>query len=153
MNINVNKQEYRLLLDMLAIADWIMHAYSVGKEDYHEKHEALKNKLLSYYKEMGAEDIIDPSEELGVCYETKEYEDYIQEQFIEPYEDEYFWDELIEQLGKRDLLKSIGIEQYNKMELIERITKLDEKMEQYGLEFEEHGIDRLQISREEKGKK
>lgn len=145
MNININKKEYRLLLDMLYLADWIMHAYAIKKEDYHHEHEVLRSKFLSYFKEMGAEDIIECPPELNGYYETKEFEDYAQDKFIQPYEDELFWDELIERLAKRDLIKSVGAKQYSKMELIERMTKIDELTKRYEEEFEKHGIENLDI--------
>ena len=44
---------------MLAIADWIMHSHAIKQDDYHLEHEALKNNLLSHFKEMEAEDIIE----------------------------------------------------------------------------------------------
>lgn len=73
MKINITKKEGEVLLDMLAVADWIMHAYVIGKEEYHLEHEALKEKLFSYYKEMGAEDRIESSQELDGYYERSDY--------------------------------------------------------------------------------
>ena len=147
MNINITKKEYRVLLDMLSIADWVMHAYAIRQEDFHHEHEELKNKLLSYYKEMGAEDLIESSKELNGFYETNDYESLVIDEFIQPYEDAFFWDELIERLGKRDLLKACGKDQFTKMEIIERLGKIEEMKEQYQIEFENHGIDNLEIKK------
>jgi len=145
MKINITKKEYRVLLDMLTIADWIMHAHAIGKEEHHLEHEALKDKLLSYYKEMGAEDRIESSQELDGYYETNDYEEYVQDKFIQPYEDEFFWDELIDRLGERDAINTVGIEQFSKMDFVERMRKLDEMKERYANEFEEQGLDNLQL--------
>lgn len=146
MKINITKKEYRLLLDMLSIADWVLHAYAIEREDYHIEHEALKERLFSYSKEMGAENIIEHSQQLDGYYETNEYTEYVQDNFIQPFEDEFFWDELIDRLGEKDVIQSIGTEQYSKMEFIERMTKLEEMKEIYSNEFEKHGLENLKIN-------
>lgn len=146
MNININKEEYRLLLDMLSTADWVMHAYAVEEKDYHKGHAALKNKLLSYAKEMGAEDLIEPTEELDGYYETNDYEEYVQDNFIQPFEYKFFWDELMDRLGERDLIKSVGSEQYSQMGFVEKMSKIDDVKEKYANEFENYGLERLEIN-------
>ena len=145
MNMNVTKKEYKLLLDMLSIADWIMHAYAIKKTDYHQEHEVLKNKLLSYFKEMDAEDIIESSDEHDF-YETSNYETYIQNKFIQPYDDKYFWDTLVERLAERDLINSVGMEAYSKMNLIDRMTKLDKTKDKYINEFKKNGLNNLKLN-------
>ena len=146
MNISITKKEYRLLLDMLSVADWIMHAYAIKKEDYHKEHGVLKNKLLSYYKEMGADDLIESSDQLDDCYETNEYEQHILNKFIKPYEDAFFWDNLVDRLAERDLIKFVGAESYSKMDLIERMAKLNELKDRYLNEFKQNGIDNLKTN-------
>jgi hypothetical protein len=146
MNINISKEEYRVLLDMLSVADWVIHAYAVKKEDYHHEHEVLKNKLLSYSKEMGADDLIESSEEVSGFFETTDYETFILNTYIQPYENELFWDELIERLAERDLIKSVGKEQYTKMEILERMKQIDEMKKPYESEFESRGIENLKVN-------
>jgi|688.fasta_scaffold290548_1 hypothetical protein len=145
MKIHFTKKEYRLLLDMLYIADWVMHSHQLISERGHKEHEALYDKIKSYYREMEAEDIIEYSKETDSYYETREYEEKTLEEFITPYDEDIFWEELVDRLAKRDVFRKIGIEKYNKMELIERIKTMSEAAEQYENEFEEHGLDRVKI--------
>ena len=84
-------------------------------------------------------------EEPGEYYETFDYEEYIQKHFIGPYEENYFWDTLIDKLATRDLIKTIGSEQFTKMGLIERMTQLDELKAQYVNAFAEQGIENLYL--------
>ena len=88
----------------------------------------------------------------GIDYneDTNEY-DLCQEkeqevmEFIEAYEDENFWEELIDKLATRDAIKKFGVEKLDKMEQYERMKKIWEEEEKYTKEFEEKGIQRLKI--------
>ncbi|KTC86538.1 hypothetical protein [Legionella brunensis] len=144
MKINLTKKEYRALLDMLYIADWVLHSYTI-KEAEPDEYEVLKKNLLSYFKEMDAEDKIEFSLEFNDYFEKADYEDYLNEKVIQPYENELFWDELIHRLGERDMINAVGMERYSKMDAIERIKRIEEIKEQYANEFEKHGLANLKI--------
>ena len=145
MKINITKKEFRVLVEMLYLADWMMHSHAIGEEQHHHEHEQLRKKILSHYKEMGAEDIIEYSEKLNDFYETSDYDEYIHEKFIEPYDNECFWDELIDGLAERDVVNEIGIEKLKSMEGIERVMKIEEAKERYVNEFEEHGLKHVTV--------
>jgi hypothetical protein len=135
MKINLTKKEYRLLLEVLYLSDWMMHSHLCEKQ--HIEHENLRKKLLSYYKEMGAEDIIEPA---------NEFDDYMHHKFINLYDENTFWDELTDRLAMRDIIKKIGVEQYQALEGIERVTKVEEMRDRYVNEFEQHGLENIKLS-------
>ncbi|KTD59579.1 hypothetical protein Lsan_2170 [Legionella santicrucis] len=145
MKINITKKEYRTLLDMLYIADWVLHSYTI-KETKQNEYEALKQKFLSYFKEMEADDLIEFSPEFDEYFEKTQYEELINEKFIEPYEKKLFWDELIQRLSERDVIHAMGVEQYRKMDPMERMRKVEEIKAQYANEFEKHGVKHLKLS-------
>lgn len=145
MNISLTKKEYRALIDMLYLADWMMNSHASDPEEYHREHQALRKKLLSYSKEMEADDIIEYVEDLNDYYETKDYDDQLHEMFIDTYDDETFWDELLSRLAERDLLKTIGIEKYKSMEGIDRVIQVEELREIYAIEFENHGLEHVKV--------
>ena len=145
MKINITKKEYRLLLDMIYLSDWVINSYITDPEDYNHDHRALRKKFLSYYEEMGATDIIEYSKEMDEYFELRNYDEELHALFIEPFEDETFWEELIERLAKRDLVKAIGLIKYETMDGLDRISKLENQMEKYRREFSNKGVDRLQI--------
>lgn len=149
MKIEINKDEYRALLDMLSIANWIMNAHETGSDSQHSTHEALKKKLFSYSKEMDAADIIQFSKEDNDYYETRDYEEYIVDSFVTPYEDEFFWDELAARLAERDYVNKIGAAKYSKMEPMERMSAVFELEDRYLNEFSEYGIDYLKINHDD----
>ncbi len=148
MKINFSKKEYRILLDMLYLSDWMMTSHEEEPKNLHQEHQALRKKLLSYYKEMNAEDVIEYSKELDGYFELAGYDEYIHEKFIDPYNYDVFWDELIDALARRDIINSMGIEKYKAMGYVERATKAQEIKAQYANEFEQHGVEHLKIHRD-----
>jgi len=150
MKISINKKEYRLLLDMLYLSDWMLNSYKEGVEEKEAPYKLLRKKLLSYYKEMGAEDIVEYSKEFDDYFEVRKYDETIHDRFIDPYEANVFWDELIHQLAKRDVINAVGGRaSYHAMELEERISKVSAAEEHYANEFEIHGLDYLKVNHAE----
>ncbi|AUH73012.1 hypothetical protein [Legionella sainthelensi] len=145
MKVNITKKEYRTLLDMLYIADWVLHSSTI-KETKQNEYEALKQKFLSYFKEMEADEQIEFSQEFNEHFEKTQYEELLNEKFIEPYEQKLFWDELIHRLSERDVIDAMGVEQYKKLEPMERMKKVEEVKAQYANEFKKHGVKHLKLS-------
>jgi hypothetical protein len=145
MKINITKKEFRLLVDMLYLADWMMHSHAVGEEQHNHEYEKLRKKILSHYKEMQAEDIIEYSEKMDDFYETSDYDDYVYEKFIETYDNENFWDELISRLAVRDVVNEIGIEQFQSMDDTARVMKIEEVREHYSNEFQQHDLNNVTV--------
>jgi len=143
IKINFTKKEYRLLLEMLYLADWVMESHNV--DCLHVDHSILRNKILSSFIEMGAEDIIDHADTDGEHYETQEFEMLMHEEFIKPYNTETFWGELANRLSMRDLMKKVGPEKFQSMDNMERFLKLGELSDEYNEEFWEHGLERIVI--------
>ena len=134
---------------MLYIADWVLHSHELIDERSHKEHEDLYDKIKSYYREMEAEDLIEHSKETDSYYETREYEEKALEEFISPYDEEIFWEELVDRLAKRDVFRKIGVKEYNAMELEERIKTMSPVVDRYEDEFERHGLDRVKIMDED----
>src|SRR6185437_559284 len=148
MKINFTKKEYCLLLDMVYISDWVLNSYIPDAQvDGHLEHQALRKKLLSYHKDMGAEDVVSYDNKYDDYYESREYEKSLHEQFIDPYDEETFWDELADRLALQDFAKEVGDKKLQTMDHMERFTRLNELSEHYAHEFETNGLKHVQIQK------
>jgi hypothetical protein len=146
MKINFTKAEYRLLVEMLTIADWVMHSRCTNNEFTHKKHHELRNKILSHYKEFEAESIIDSGFEKDQFYETDELLDHIHNNFMSDYIDSVFWDELIHKMALRDVVNEVGSAYFEKMEEMERFRKIASARERYEDEFEQNDLKNVIIN-------
>lgn len=97
MKINFTKQEYQALVEMLLIADWVLHGYEVESGDATRPYEALRKKVLSHHKAMGMEADFEYSPKDDDYYETADYEARAPHaHFIDAYDDQVFWSQLTE---------------------------------------------------------
>lgn len=149
MKINITKKEYRLLLDVFSIATWVMNSHKYEPDPESVPYEDLEQKFMAFAKEFGFDNLVEYSKKMDKYFHTSEYEESESDmQFIDEFENDCFWDKLSSNLAKRDLLIEIGVEEFEKMEPIERFQKVDEIAEKYNEEFEKNGIRNLMVSKD-----
>ena len=147
MKIDISKNEYRDLMDILSIADWVLNAYKEEDDPKTERYGELEQKFYAYAKEMGFDDLIEFAPELEMYFPTRKYEDTGKYwDFVDDFENDLFWDELIHRLVERDLIKQEGgVENVMKLSMEERIKKEAPLEKKYSAEFEANGLDNLKI--------
>ncbi len=147
MKINITKKEYRLLIDIFSISDWVMTSYKIGDNPDSEEYRKLEQRFFSYSKDFGFENLIEYDKNLEGYYPTIEHDNLeSNKNFIEEFEEEIFWDKLTNNLAQRDLLEEKGIEEFKKMNSIEISIHEDKFIEKYDSEFIKNGIKNLKIS-------
>ncbi len=149
MKINFTKKEYLLLLDILYMADWVLNAHkeAEGKEDTRE-YEKLEQKILSYAKKMGMEKYVDFDPEYDMYCHSRFFEESRRAQeFIDEFENDCFWEELIDRLTRRDFLKSFSEQEIKEMDPYTRFERLLKLSEKYSDEFEKNGLKNLVVKK------
>ncbi|TEB05572.1 hypothetical protein Psch_02613 [Pelotomaculum schinkii] len=148
MKINITKKEYVKLLDMFYIADWIMHAFCSEERVETKEYRDLEQKFFSHAKEFGVDDLVEKYPSEGEFYPARKFEDETPAMdFIDEYNEESFWDELIEQLARRDMIEKHGLDKMKSIFEDEDIfNELEDLKDKYAREFEENGIRRLRLS-------
>lgn len=146
MKIDFNKKEYMALLDILEIAEWVINAHKIDTQNKETVYSKLEQKIYSYAKEMGFEELIEYDDNLKSYFPTRMFEENSPaHQFIDEYDNEIFWEELIERLVERDLIDQLGVERFRIMSPVERIKKEAPLRSKYGTEFEKNGIENLRV--------
>jgi len=147
MKINITRKEYRALLDILSIADWVLNAHRVGDDPETEKYRKLEQKFYSYAKDMGFDNLVEYVPSLERYFPTKEYEETGKfRDFVDEFENETFWDELLHRLVERDLIRQEGgVENLMNMDIRERFEKEEPLERMYAAEFETNGLDNIKI--------
>ena len=130
MNIELSDKEYRRLLDMVYIGNWILNS-ARGDEDY----DLLQEKLFSMAPERGMRSLVQRWH--GHIFPSQAYEDGGIHEAIADYEDAVFFNILAEELARRDL----GLVDCDP----EDFTELSARMEEYMTEFEKNGLDSINI--------
>ena len=134
MQIELTEKEFRRLLDMVYIGNWILN--SCRDDDRFEDYDDLEEKLFSLCPEHGMRTL--SQRWRGHTYPSRAFEEGGIHEAIADYEDAVFYDILAEELARRDMSDE-QISQNDTEELAER-------MEEYYDEFEENGIDNVRVA-------
>ena len=133
MNIELTDKEFRRLLDLVYIGNWILN--STREKDRFEDYDILQEKLFAQCAKNGMNALI--SRWQGHIFPSPAYENGGIHEAIADYEDAVFFDILAEELARRDMhLEDTDPEDF---------TELTNRMDEYISEFEENGIDNLTI--------
>ena len=133
MNIELTKKEFRRLLDMVYIGNWVLN--STRGNDRFEDYDKLESKLFALCREVGMNRLVEKWE--GEMVPSKEFTDGGIHEAIMDYEDTVFFEILAEELARRDMdYQPVSKENYD--ELVAR-------MDEYIAEFEAHGTDNILI--------
>jgi len=141
MKIDFTPKQYKQMLDLLYLGEWVANSARDEKERIVE-YDELYQHVLSFAKEFGCDDIITYDESFDANFETMEYENEMQEH-IAKYDEDVFWTELAERLAKRDVLEKLGDEAPNE----EVIGELFEVEEKYQKEFAENGLNHISVEK------
>lgn len=144
--LELNKKEYQHLLQVLEMADWILNAHGHEEDKKIKPFTDLEQKVFALANDIDCGALIEYSEEHRQYLPTRAYEETSSAMpRIEEFENETFWDELIDRLAERDLLSELGKKAFLALPPSERMLKMDAGRERYSLEMEKHGIDRLGV--------
>lgn len=134
MTMEFSDREFRLLLDMVYVGNWILN--SARGEDRIEEYDYLQQKVFAACPQAGLKGLT--TRYLGLTLPSRAYEEGGIHEAVADYEDAVFFDILSEELARRDMEKE-GLLQDDEEELHER-------MEAYFAEFEQHGIDNISVA-------
>ncbi len=133
MKLELTKKQYRRLLDMVYIGNWVLN--STRGDDRFTDYDEVESLLFSKAGEEGMKTLAEVYQ--GEVIPSRAFvEGGIHEAIIE-YENNIFFDILAEDLARRDM-DDAAIDQSNYEELVRRI-------EAYLDEFEAHGTDHILV--------
>ena len=146
MKINFTKKEYATLIEMIDIANWVISANKIEKGPIEKPYEDLEAKLFTLAREFDCADKVEFSKELNGYYPTRYFEmESPHRKFIDDYNEETFWNELIDKLATRDAIAEVGEEEYWNLEPIQRFEVLGKYEKKWADEFAENGLENIAV--------
>ena len=133
MNIELTDKEFRCLLDMVYIGNWILN--STRGDDRFEDYDLIQEKLFALCPANGMRSLVQNWR--GHIFPSQAYEDGGIHEVIADYEDAVFYNILAEELARRDL----GLEDCDP----DDFTELTARMEDYLAEFDKNGLNTINI--------
>lgn len=133
MQIELSKQEFRSLLDLVYIGNWVLN--STRGNDRFQVYDDLESKLFSLCRSNGMKVLVEKWE--GVDIPSRAYAEGGIHEAIAFYEDNVFYEILAEELSRRDMdYAEITEENYD---------EIMGRMRTYMDEFQLSGLDHLKL--------
>ncbi|PKM72580.1 MAG: hypothetical protein CVU91_09355 [Firmicutes bacterium HGW-Firmicutes-16] len=134
MDIKLSTKEFRHLLDLVYIGNWILN--STRGNDRFEDYDLVQEKFFALAAQNGLPELSQTY--LGHVFPSRAYEEGGIHDAIADYEDAVFFDILAEELARRDMTE----EHLNPDDL----SELTARMDTYMSEFEANGIENINLS-------
>ncbi len=144
VKIELSEKQYKNLLKLVYLGEWVSQSYN------EEPSEELADAVQAIYeasKGNKLENLIELDEKSKQYFPTAEMEENMLE-YIDEYDDNVFWDELVDRMAERDFINELGEDTVGKMSFEDRIEKEDPFIEKYEDEFGKNGIDNLKLNKD-----
>lgn len=142
MEIQLSRKQFETLIKSVYLGDWMVNAIR-APGSYVPEFEELEQYLLSLTHESDLRDMVEFNPTLSQFFLKEECHEKLQP-FIDEYDDDAFWDGLVDRLADRDFLETCG-DSAERMDQDERFRRLSTFVDRYEKEIEEHGVDRLRV--------
>lgn len=146
MKIELTDNEYRLLLDLVYMANWVIHSHHGGKRAGVEDYDMLVQKLYSFAQEAGCGALVRADRTSNEYVTTRHFEELTTAiDLLEEYDDDTFWDALISRLAERDVYEQVEEDRRDALDIEEYWERSEPIEEAYYREFRRHSLDRLRL--------
>lgn len=131
MTVDLTSAEFRQLLDMVYIGNWVLN--SARGDDRITEYDRIESKIFGLCSGTPLSALVE--KRLGISFPSRAFEDGGIHEAIAYYEDAVFFDILAEELARRDLgYPDSGM--YN---------ELNERMQKYLAEFDANGVENVTV--------
>ena len=141
-NIGFSRKQLKMLMTAVEIFGFVTEMAAESEEEEKEIAD-FYDYILGQLYHNGFKKDIDINED-GSYWVKTDAEDVILGRYMEKYNDQNFWLELIKRLGARDFQKKYG-ERVREMDEDDYVHHIYEEAEKYEVEFKRNGLSRLRI--------
>jgi len=135
MKIELTELEFRRLLDMAYIGNWVLN--STRGTDRFTDYDKVESRLFSHCPSHGMSSLVEMRD--GEAKPSTAFESGGIHEAVADYEDSIFFEILAEELARRDMdFEPISSENFNEL-----TSRIDEYIE----EFEQNGIDNISLDK------
>ncbi|MBS3756239.1 MAG: hypothetical protein KGY56_11130 [Desulfobacterales bacterium] len=144
MSSQFTKEEYRRLMDLAMIANWVLHVFETEENPETRDYDQVIHKIYAGAEEMGLGELVTRDEETGACYPTPDYEEESEVMdLLEDFEDNLFWFGMAQRMALKTLVDEEGIETYDELFDETNAAKLKALEARFAEEFYENGLNNI----------
>ena len=145
MKIELTKEQLDKLAKLVYMGNWMANSWR--NEDVIEEYDEVESLILNEANKHGLSEYSELDEVEKKYVPSHELEEKMAE-LVDFYNDNTFWDQLIFRMADRDYVRKHGEEAMAELETEKGMEREKPLLEKYEKEFNEHGLDRLEIRRD-----
>ena len=146
MKIELTENEYRLLLDFVFMANWVINSHHAGERKDVDDYDMLVQKIYSFADDARCGELVHANRETNEYTPTRYYEENTRAiELLQEYDDDTFWDALISRLAERDVYEQVEQDRRDTMGIDEYSERSEPIEEAYYQEFRRYSLDRLRL--------
>ncbi len=143
MKIECTKEEFQKLFDLVYAGNVLINGLR-SQEEKVEVYTKMEQTIFAMAEEFGIEDVVEYDEEFKEWMPTHDYEEGGINDYLDEYDTQVFWEELVMRLARRDALNYVGDVEPDMSK--EKLRAMQEKLEEkYEEEFHYHGLEHLKL--------
>jgi len=142
MQITLTKEQYEKLMELVYLGNWLVNSYRADERI--EAYDRTAEHLLSFAPAAGFQDRVEFDEFEGRYFPSPKFDENLKP-LIDDYDDDVFWNVLIDRLAERDLLRAQGEETVEKMDWDEYSRNVEPYIKKYEKEIDDSGVEHLEI--------
>lgn len=145
MNIQLTKEQLETLAKLVYLGNRMANDWRT--DDILEEYDEVESLVLAAAQKHGLGDLVEFEEDSGKALPSGELEEKMAE-ITDFYNDNTFWDQLIYRMADRDYVRKYGEDSLEELYTEQGIERERPLVERYEKEFNEHGLDRLEVRRD-----
>jgi hypothetical protein len=142
MQITLTKEQYEKLMELVYLGNWLVNSYRADERI--EVYDRTAEHVLSFAPSAGFQDRVEFDEFEGRYFPSQKFDEVLKP-LIDDYDDDVFWNVLIDRLAERDLLRAQGEETVEKMDWEEYSRNVEPYIKKYEKEIDDSGVEHLEI--------
>jgi hypothetical protein len=145
MNISLTKEQLASLVKLVYLGNRMANDWRT--EDVIEEYDEVESLVLEAAQKHGLGDYVEFDEETGKAVPSAGLEEKMAET-VDFYNDNSFWDQLIYRMADRDYVRKFGEGALDELTTERGMERERPLVEKYEKEFNENGLDRIEIRRD-----
>lgn len=145
MHLELTPQQYETLLKLAYLGDWMINGIRTEDERIPEYADVMQ-RLLAWAQETQCGSFVEFDKKANKFFPTAELEEHEEIKVLrEAYDDEIFWDELINKLSLRDFMEAQKVASLASSLPYDAAKMRSDIIKKYVDEFEKNGIKNLKV--------
>jgi hypothetical protein len=145
MKIELTKQQLASLAKLVYMGNWLANSWRT--DDVVQEFDEIESLVLNAAARNGLEEYVEYDEDEKTAFPSAELEEKMAD-MVDFYNDNTFWDHLIYRMADRDYARKYGDDALNELTTEKGMEREKPLLDKYEKEFNENGIDRLEIRRD-----